>query len=161
MAPVVEREAVGFRTDANVIGEDFKRHADTQLEANRKLLQRLATDTETDEAAVAARKARVAPFGGRIDPLKKARETVLPEPMPKRGTELPVATTVAATAPVRTFSHFEAARELLARGVRMDKAVHALIQQQHPEGVPETEIDALAQRLKTRGTLQVVAGGAK
>ena len=110
---------------------------------------------------MAARKAKVAPFGGRIDPLKQARETVLPEPMPKRGTELPVATTVAATAPVRTFSHFEAARELLARGVRMDKAVHALIQQQHPEGVPETEIDALAQRLKTRGTLQVVAGGAK
>ena len=161
VAPVVDRDAVGFRTDANVIGEDFKRHADTQLEANRKLLQRLATDTETDEAAVAARKAKVAPFGGRIDPLKKARETVLPEPMPKRGTELPVATTVAATAPVRTFSHFEAARELLARGVRMDKAVHALIQQQHPEGVLETEMDALAQRLKTRGTLQVVAGGAK
>ena len=39
----------------------------------------------------------------------------------------------------------------------MDKAVHALIQQQHPDGVPETEMDALAQRLKTRGTLQVVA----
>ena len=68
---------------------------------------------------------------------------------------------VAANAPVHVLNHFEAARELLNRGVRMDGAVHALVRQQHPDGVPENELDALAQRLKTRGTLQVVAGGAR
>lgn len=161
VAPAVERDAVGFRTDANVIGQEYRQQAETQIEANRKLLQRLATDTETDEAAAVARKAKVAPFGGRIDPLKQAREAVLPVPMPKRGAQLVPAAEVAANAPVHVLNHFEAARELLNRGVRMDGAVHALVRQQHPDGVPENELDALAQRLKTRGTLQVVAGGAR
>ena len=66
-----------------------------------------------------------------------------------------------AAVPARVLNHFEAAKELLNRGVRMDGAVHALVRQHHPDGVPECELDALAQRPKTRGTLQVVAGGAR
>ena len=166
VAPLVERNSAGFRLDANVIGEDFKRHAETQLQANRKLLERLATGADTDTDAAAARKARVQPFGGRFDPLRQAREAVLPLPMPKSGTELQPAVQVAAqmaaqaaAQATRVLTHFEAAKELLAKGVQLSPERHALVRQLYPQGVPESEVAALAERLQRASGLRLVAAG--
>ena len=162
IAPRVVRDAAGFREDANVIGSEWRRHAGTEIEHNRRLVERIATDSETDADAAAARKARVPAFGGRIDPLRQAREARLALPLPKRGAAvLEPSASVAAAAPERMLSHFEAARELVAHGLVLDAGMHALIRQWHPDGVPESAIDALALRLSRRPTLQVVNGGAR
>ncbi|MBS0354041.1 MAG: integrase [Proteobacteria bacterium] len=155
--PLVQRGDDGFRLDANVIGEDWKRHADTQADVNRKLVNRVAMEAETDEQAEAARKAKALPFGGRIDPWKEIEQTELPTILPRRGTGLHVGVT-AATAPAQILTHFAAATELLRRGVTLDVEKNRQIAALYPDGVPDTELDNLAQRLTVRAGLRVVVG---
>ncbi|QXL84109.1 DDE-type integrase/transposase/recombinase [Comamonas sp. NLF-1-9] len=155
-APLVARDAGGFRLDANTIGEDWARPADTQLETHRKELLRHAYQASSDEAAEAAHKARAVPFGGRIDPGK--RIDLAPERtwLPLRGT----AVQPGASAPVRAarvLTHFEAAAWLTAGGVPPTPERHASVRAWHPEGVPEDQLDALKARLLTKATLRVVA----
>lgn len=161
-APLVPREGAGnFRADANVIGEQWTRPADTPAETHRKELLRHAYGAQTDEAAEAARKARATPFGGRIDPNKRIEQASERTWLPRRGTELPLSTTTARTVrPVRVLTHFEAAAWLTAAGVPPSPERHAQVRAWHPEGVPEDQLGALKQRLTVRGGLQVVAGGA-
>lgn len=160
--PLVERNEAGFRADANVIGEDWARPANTALEANRKTVERFAMDAQTDEQAEAARKAKAVPFGGRIDPFKVIEQAPERTFLPRRGTELAPAV-VAAQAPARVLDLFAVAAELARRGVAMNRETNELIRAWHPQGLPETELDGLQarlhERLQVRGGLRVVAGG--
>lgn len=155
--PLVTRNDAGFRDDANVIGEDWARPAETQADTNRKAVNRIAMDAETDDEAEAARKAKKLPFGGRIDPWKEIDQTELPTILPRRGTDLAVATATQA-APAAILNHFQAATELLRRGVTLDVEKHRQIASLYPDGVPEAEIDNLVQRLTVRAGLRVVGG---
>lgn len=155
--PLVERNDAGFRLDANVIGEDWRRHADTVADTNRKEVERIAMDAATDTEAEAARKAKALPFGGRIDPWKEIEQTELPTILPRRGTGLQVGVTASA-GPAVTLSLFEAAAELRRLGVVMDPEKNRQIAALYPDGVPETEISNLAQRLTVRAGLRVVGG---
>ena len=154
--PLVERDAAGFRLDANVIGEDWRRPADTLADTHRKEVERVAMDAATDADAEAARKAKALPFGGRIDPWKEIEQTELPTILPRRGTGLQVGVTAAT--PVQILTHFEAATELLRLGVALDPEKNRQIAALYPDGVPETEISNLAQRLTVRAGLRVVGG---
>lgn len=154
--PLVVRNDAGFRFDANVIGEDWARPADTEADTNRKLVNRVAMEAETDEEAEAARKAKKLPFGGRIDPWKEIDQTELPTILPRRGTGLQVAVT--ATTATAVLTHFEAATELLRRGVTLDPEKNRQIATLYPDGVPEADIDNLVQRLTVRAGLRVVGG---
>ena len=154
--PLVERDAAGFRLDANVIGEDWRRPADTLADTHRKEVERVAMDAATDAEAEAARKAKALPFGGRIDPWKEIEQTELPTILPRRGTGLQVGVTAAT--PVQILTHFEAATELLRLGVTLDPEKNRQIAALYPDGVPETEISNLAQRLTVRAGLRVVGG---
>ena len=91
LIPVPEAKlgAHGFRDSAALIGREMKSLPDTLASTNRKLVERLATGAETDEAAAAARKAKALPFGGAIDPYVH-HEPALPAAtvLPRRGTEL-------------------------------------------------------------------------
>jgi hypothetical protein len=156
--PVVERDDNGFRLDGNVIGEDYRRPADTQLDTNRKEVQRFAYDAATDAEAEAKKKAKAVPFGGRIDPYKPIEQAPQHTFLPRRGTELRP-TTVTHAAPARVLTLFEAAAELARRGVAMTAERNAQVRAWHPDGVPEDQLDALASRLQTRAQLRVVAGG--
>ncbi len=157
--PLVQRDDAGFRADANVIGEDYRRPADTQLETNRKEVQRYAYDAATDAEAEAKKKAKAVPFGGRIDPYKPITDAPERTFLPRRGTELqPTAVTQAA--PARVLTLFEVAAELARRGVAMSAERNAQVRGWYPDGVAEDELDALQVRLETRATLRVVAGGA-
>lgn len=159
--PLVVRDDAGFRTDANVIGEDWKRPADTQLEANRKEVDRFAYDAATDAEVEAKRKAKAVPFGGRIDPGKVIDQAPERTFMPRRGTDLaPAVTTTRTAAPERVLNGFEAAAELRRRGLEMTREITANLRAWYPEGVPEGELDALHARLTVRSGLRVVAGGA-
>lgn len=153
----VELDAHCFQADGAHIGREYKQQADTLLETNRKAIERFATGTETDEAAEAARKAKKLPFGGTVDAYKYLDKLPNVEPLPRRGTALDIATQTTAT-PERILSGFEVAAELSRRGVKMDADKNRLIAQWFPEGVPESEVDGLQQRLTVRARLRVVGG---
>lgn len=156
--PEVARGAGGFRDDAPVIGESYARPADTLADANRKLVERVAMEAATDEEAAARRKARVPSFGGRIDPAKLIDATPVPTYLPRRGTDLAPAVVTASNLPDRVLSGFEAAGELLRRGVELTAERHAQIAEWYPAGVPESELDALQHKLTVRAGLRVVGG---
>ena len=77
--------------------------------------------------------------------------------LPRRGTALDIATRASA-APERKLSGFEVAAELSRRGLQMDIDKNRLVAQWWPDGVPESELDALQQRLTVRAGLRVVGG---
>ena len=149
----------GFSAGAALIGREMKSLPDTVATTNRKLVERLATGTETDEAAAAARKSKTLPFGGTFDPYKH-HEASLPAavPLPRRGTDLGATTRVAQAEP-ELLTHFEAAKALVAKGVAMSPELVGTLKSLHSEGVPETELDALVARLTVRAGLRVVGGG--
>lgn len=159
--PVVARDDAGFAETANVIGEDYRRHADTLADTNRKAVDMLAMDATTLEQAAAARKAKAVPFGGRVDPYKVIEQAPQRTFMPRRGTDLPsVASVQPIEAPPAVLTRFEAAAELARRGVAMSPERNAQVRAWFPDGVPENELDDLARRLTVRAGLRVVAGGA-
>ena len=155
--PAIERDEAGFRVEgANIIGEDYARHANTIADENRKEVELAAMGVSTLVEAEAARKKKELPFGGRIDPWKVAAEANLPTWIPKRGTALSVSTQTVAVE--KTLNHFEIARALCARGVVMDADKNRQIAGWFPDGVPESELAALEQRLTVRAGLRVVGG---
>ncbi|KEH06875.1 transposase [Delftia tsuruhatensis] len=156
--PQVKEGLHGFREGAAHIGREHKALPDTVALTNRKAVERLATGTDTDEAAAAARKAKALPFGGKHDPYKHHEELPAATMLPRRGTELEPATRVAQAAP-ELLTHFEAAKVLAARGMQMSPELVATIKHLHPEGVPDDQVVALEARLKVRTGLRVVAGG--
>jgi hypothetical protein len=157
--PEVAYNEAGFPANAVVFGEGFQRPADTVLQTNRKLVERIAMGAETDEAAAALRRAGKTAFAGEIRPLDEARNTVLPTPITRRGTELLIGATMAQqAAPARLLTHFEAARALAQLGVVMSGELVATLKSLHPEGVPEDALPALQARLTVRAGLRVVGG---
>jgi len=153
----VEKDEHGFVADGALIGREFKGAADTRLDTNRKLIERLATDTETDVAAEAARKVKKLPFNAEVDAYKHLDDLPAATTLPRRGTALDVAAAVA-SAPERVLNHFEVARALVAAGVVMDADKNRQIAQWYPEGVPESALDDLQARLAVRAGLRIVGG---
>ncbi len=149
----------GFREGAAHIGREFKSMPDTLAVTNRKAIERLATGTDTDEAAAAARKRKALPFGGKHDPYKHLEDLPVATVLPRRGTDLSTTTRLAQAAP-ELLTHFEAAKALSKKGVAMNPELVATLKSLHPEGVPADQIDALQARLTVRAGLRVVGGGA-
>lgn len=158
--PLVVRNEDGFRDDANVIGEDWARATDTVLDTNRKEVERFSYDTDSQEEAEAKRKAQALPFGGRMDPFKVIDQAPVHTFLPRRGTELQTSVTTASTpATAQVLTLFEAASELVRRGVQMTVERNGQIRSWYADGVPEDELDDLQHRLTVRAGLRVVAGG--
>ena len=160
--PLVTRGEDGFRTDgaAAVIGEEYKRHADTLADTNRKLVKRIAMDASTDEEAEAKRRLKAVPFGGRIQPFKEMQEAVLPTVLPRRGFDMvPAVTTRSTPLPVRVLTLFEVAAQLSAKGVAMNAEKNAQVRAWYADGVPEDQLEDLQARLSVRAGLRMVAGG--
>lgn len=161
--PLVARDAAGFAVTANVIGEDYRRPSATVADLHRTEVDLLATGAATPAESEAARKARdFVPFAGRIDPWagRDAEADALAY-MPRKGTAVQASASVAEPAaqapklpatrpPVdeRPLNAFEVARALVLRGVEMNPERNALIAQWHPQGVTESALDALAERLQ-------------
>lgn len=159
--PVVARNEEGFREDANTIGEDYGRHADTVLETNRKEVERFVYDADTDAEAAAKRAAGATPFAGRIDPYKVIEQTPERTYLPKRGADLvTMVTTKSTPLPPRILTPFEVSTLLAQAGVAMDREKSAQVRAWFPEGVPEDQLPDLQARLTVRAGLRVVNGGA-
>jgi hypothetical protein len=146
---VIERigvDAFGFSESAAVIGEQFKQHAQTPAQVSRKVLEQLATGTSCETDALAARKAKAVPFGGRVDPLKYVKDTVLPAYLPRRGSTLNVEAPMVEVAPL---SLVEAAKWLRPRlGQLWSPQSYGWLLERFPEGVPEEDLEAIEAELK-------------
>ena len=159
--PLVEKDAAGFALTGNVIGQDFKRPADTALDTHRKEVLRTAYAASTDKEVEEKVRKRVAPFGGGIDPMKVIERAPKPSYLPKVGTDLAVTTTTPVTpVPARVLTLFEVASWLASNGVAMTPEKLAQVRGWYAAGVPEDELDAVKQRLTVRSGLRVVNGGA-
>lgn len=146
-----------FVEGAALIGREFKSIPDTVADTHRKLVERIATGTDTDTAAKASRRSKALPFAGLVDPYKHHDDVPDVVTLPRRGSDLAV-TTQTAAAPAQVLDHFKAAAELRRLGVEMNLEKNRQIAAWYPDGVPETEISSLAQRLTVRAGLRVVGG---
>lgn len=156
--PKVAFDEHGFVEDGAAIGREYKGVADTVADTHRKALERLATGTQSDTEARAARKAKATPFGGTLDPYKHLDDVPDVIALPRRGTELTPAVRTASAVPAQVLTHFQAAQALLRAGMTLTADTHARIAEWYPDGVPETDIDQLQRRLTTRAGLRVVGG---
>lgn len=138
----------GFADTAAKFGQEYKAQPDSQVDKNRKAVERLAMDASTDTEAQAKRKSKATPLGGIIDPMKNVDNTTLPQYLNKRGNvadinspvlELPNLTPVAL------------AKKIAAQiGTEWKGAEHfAWLKQRYPEGAPESEIPAIIQQLRS------------
>lgn len=143
----IKKDDFGFPVNAPVFGEDYKRHADSATDKNRKAVERLVMEADTDEEAKQNRKSKKVPFGGRIDPMKNITDTALPDYIPKRGTASDV---VAPTMEFKPLTHAAAAKKLIAKlGNAWKGSEHfAWLKQRYPDGVPEDELDGIVQQLQ-------------
>ncbi|EXI92102.1 MAG: Integrase core domain protein [Candidatus Accumulibacter sp. BA-94] len=90
----------GFDEAGAVIGEEFKRHADTWIDTERKTAQRTAWGSDDKREIAKTRKGkggqRGVAFGGAVDTFADVRQVQVPTYIPVQGTAIEVATPIAA-----------------------------------------------------------------
>ncbi|WP_405119468.1 integrase [Pseudomonas leptonychotis] len=157
VVPVVARNEYGFDVLAPVVGEAFKRHAETPAQIARKEAAKLAMGVDTQEELDAARKAKAIPFGGKLKPYQHIEDAQLPTYLPKRGTALDVNLP---TIELQPMTHVAAAKLLRARVPAWSAESMTWLKSNYPNGVPEADLDGVAATLNkpTRPGLRVVGG---
>lgn len=159
----LDRDEHGFVEGSAMIGEEHKSRAETPAQVARKVLEQLATETENEESAAQARKAKVTPFGGAIDPNKHLTDTSLPVYLPKRGTELETRVSLAGLASVELpkLNRIELAKALRARlGSAWTPVSMEWLKANYPDGAMEEQLDAIVAQLQApaRPGLRLVGG---
>ncbi|KVU58850.1 DDE-type integrase/transposase/recombinase [Burkholderia cepacia] len=148
VVPVVTRTEFGYAETAAVIGETYRRHADTPAQHALREIEQLVTGTSTPAEAEAARKGKALPFGGRLDPYKHLDEADLPTYLPRRGTEHDL---VAPRVELAPLTLIEAAKQIKAAveaaGVDWSADRFRWLQQRYPDGVPQEQLDAIVAEL--------------
>lgn len=157
VVPVVTRNELGFDVTAPVIGEAFKRQAETPAQVARKEAAKLAMGADTEEGVAAARKAGEVPFGGQLKPYQHIDDAQLPTFMPRRGTDHGL---VLPTIELIPLTHVAAAKALRGKVKNWSADSLAWLKTHYPDGVPEAELDIIAATLNTpaRPGLRVVGG---
>jgi hypothetical protein len=144
----VATDHAGFFINSPVIGESYASKADTVVDTARKdLNEAVYGERDTLDAIAARNKGRLA-FDGKIDPFKDVREAAknAPSHILRRGTDMDVPDPVHVE--LRPLSHVQALFELkarLARPLTRDEA--AAVRTWYPDGIPESDLDALALRI--------------
>lgn len=152
-----ERNEFGFLDGAAVIGDEFKRHAETPAQRNLKEVEQLATGTTSVTDAEAARKAMdkgkgPMPFKGLVDPLKRINDAVLPTYLPRQGTALEVANPVANAQvldQVETLVALQRIAKQIGRPISRDE--NRFVKGRWPEAMPADQVDALVAQFQRGG----------
>jgi hypothetical protein len=171
IAPLIQHDEWGFRSDAAQIGTEYKAAPETPVDAARKEIERLAMEVDTDAAAKAARKAKRVPFGGSIDPTQSWTAPVVALPRAGQASDVVAPTVVEPTPVVPTerrryvaqrLSQLDTIRELrrlvIERGAQWTPELYAQAQQRWPEGLTEDELPPAVLQL-LRPVLRAVGGG--
>lgn len=149
IVPEVLKNEFGFAMEAAVIGESFKRHADTPAQKARQEIEQLVTGTSSVAEAEAARKAKALPFGGQLQPYKHIDDTDLPAFLPRRGTEHGL---VAPTVELPPLSLYTVAKRLKGEIPNWNADHYSWLQAEYPEGVGEDDIGNVTERLRSAFT---------
>lgn len=154
----VKKNEFGFAESAAVFGESHKAVADTPAQTAAKEIEQLVTGTENATDAVAARKAKALPFGGRLDPYKHIDDATLPAYMPKRGQASDVR---GPRIEHRPLTHVEAAKALRekfsANSHTWTPEHYRQLTAQYPDGVPEAALDEVMVTLTTPARNSVIS----
>lgn len=146
----VPENEFGFSTNAAIIGESYKKPADTVTQHVNQQIEQLVTGTDSAEAAAASRKAKAVPFGGQFDPYRTIDDSTLPAYLPKRGTASEVR---GPRIEQRLLTHVEAAKQLRDRltekGHPWTAQHYQQLVTQYPDGVPADEIENVVESLTT------------
>jgi hypothetical protein len=165
----VAKDAWGFATASPVIGETYRRHADTPAQTAAKAIEKLAMGEATLEGAAAARKGKRLAFDGRIDPWKDVADKVaaLPAYIAKRGTPLDTPLPGIAAAP----STLAVPAAMAVEAARLNHTQMAMAMSReswwatdlwpqmvrlYPEGVFEADLPAVAESLRAVPRLRAV-----
>jgi hypothetical protein len=145
----VEPQAVddaGFALSAPVIGQQFHAMPNTQADSARNELLKAAQNVSTLEEAEKARKSHRQAYAGVVDVMADIDATQVPAYLPRRGTALETEKRAVASARITCV---EAAKRLrTAMGAAYQPTTYAWLQERFGEvGVPEDQIDAIAQQL--------------
>lgn len=154
----IQRDEFGFDIESPIIGETFRSHADTELDTNRKAVERLTMESGTDTEAEKKRKSGATPFGGRVDAMKPITDSKLPEYLPRKGQQLEVS---APTVQSLRLNHVEAAKRLKNRlGDDWSTDHYQWLVQRYPEGILEDQLETIEGALKRQkpATLRAVGG---
>lgn len=149
--PVTDYDRFGFTGSAPIIGEEHKAMPDSDAERNRKELDRLAyPDTPLDEIKKVRDKGTT-PFlrdGKPLDAISHLAAIDLPTPLPKRGDAISLATPGHVRLEAIKLSVTEACKRLRPLlGAGWQPEFYNQIKTDFPQGVPEDELDAIAERL--------------
>lgn len=162
----------GFREGGPVWGEDMRTAAHSVVDEHRNALNRQAYKTgdglPTQEEAQRARKAHAQAYAGIVDAMADVKATPAPAYLPRRATTLPMGER---KVQAQRLNHVDAAKRLRQMmGEAYQPAVYLHLQQQHPEGVPEDELESIAALFTTGAAdapdqsvdhgLRVIGGGA-
>lgn len=164
----VQVDAHGFRVGAPVWGESYSPASYTDVDHSRTALQREAYRTgdglPTLQEAQRARKQHAQAYQGVVDAMADVNATQVPTYLPKRATRLDLPQR---QVEARRISVVEAAKTLRNRlGAAYTPQVFADLSRDWPEGVPEDQLDAIAQRLAAPADqaeaprLRAIGGGA-
>jgi len=150
---VLERKVIGefgFHEGSAVVGESYKRHADTPAQRNLQAIELLATGAKTAAEAAEVRKAMAKGkgpqvLGGQIDPLKRMRDAVVPAYLPRRGTQLEVQNPLANAEVLDQVDTLVAIQRIANRiGRSISREENRFIKGRWPDSMPEAQIEALA-----------------
>lgn len=155
----VPENEFGFSTNAAIIGESYKKPADTVTQHVNQQIEQLVTGTDSADAAAASRKANTVPFGGQFDPYRTIDDTTLPAYLPKRGTASEVRSPRIEQRPL---THVEAAKQLRDRltekGHPWTAQHYQQLVAQYPDGIPADDIETVANALVTTPAIANVVG---
>ena len=159
---VVERMAyddAGFATDAVVIGEQYRAHADTPAQTNAKALDKLTYGVDTVDEVTAKRKANAIPFGGRIDPYAHQEQTIAADNrlyLPKAGKQSDY-NRMEVVSPrlnfVQTAQHIKSRAD--AEGKDWATAA-AYLKAHHPDGMAADEVGVVYDTIYKASHLKVI-----
>ena len=151
----------GFHANAAIIGQEYKAHADTPAQTNKKALEMLAYGADTLEEAAKKRKQKALPFDGRINPFAHQEQALAANKvmyLTREGQQMDYNKMEVAE---QVLSKVEVAKLLKPRieaaGGNWPEAVKTL-QRLYPAGVVAGELEAVFERLKTSGSLKLVKG---
>lgn len=159
VVPLVRKNDFGFAETGAVIGEEFRRHAETPAQRARKAAEKLAMGEETDEGVAAARKEKRIPFNGKLKPYQYMDDARLPDFLPRRGTQHDLVAPIIETPPLNVI---QIAKRLQPEFADWSSHHLAWLNQHYPDGAKEEQLQAVADALRAflspRPVLTVVGG---
>lgn len=148
----LEVNEYGYTEAAVIIGESYKAMADTPADTARKDALMEAYGVTSIEAAEAKKRAKVRPFA-EVNAVNYLQDGAVASYAARKGTVLDVPSPRVEEKP---WSVTKAAMEMVRRGLPMDAQRTSLIAQWYPEGVPESALDSVQERLSAPPSLRAV-----